>query len=340
MAAHAYLLRLPEAGELIERVAEAGRVDGLRGRIADQERELMRLRSRLDSVTAERDQVRAELDRATPGAAGELDKLRGRLREQGTRVKAAELAAAAAAASAEAALAQVTADLDRAQRGSAEWQERYAAANERAEANARALSAERDAAGSTRAAADRRLDLLLGTVEGAVAGLRRELRLAGGGATPADLVAAGLPAAGAGRERAADPARLTEWLALPNAHLIVDGYNVTKTAYPQLSLADQRDRLIRGLSGLSSRTSAEITVVFDGAKVTTAQPAGRGIRVLFSPPGVIADDIIRRLVGQEPAGRVVIVASSDREVATSVVRAGARSVGSPVLADLLGPAGR
>ena len=340
MAAHAYLLRLPEAGELIERVAEAGRVDGLRGRIADQERELMRLRSRLDSVTAERDQVRAELDRATPGAAGELDKLRGRLREQGTRVKAAELAAAAAAASAEAALAQVTADLDRAQRGSAEWQERYAAANERAEANARALSAERDAAGSTRAAADRRLDLLLGTVEGAVAGLRRELRLAGGGATPADLVAAGLPAAGAGPGTGRRPGPAHRMAGTAQRPPDRRRLQRDEDRLPAAVAGRPTGSADPGLSGLSSRTSAEITVVFDGAKVTTAQPAGRGIRVLFSPPGVIADDIIRRLVGQEPAGRVVIVASSDREVATSVVRAGARSVGSPVLADLLGPAGR
>ena len=97
-------------------------------------------------------------------------------------------------------------------------------------------------------------------------------------------------------ERTTDPARLLAWLGLPRAHLIVDGYNVTKTGYPELSLADQRDRLIRGLAALSARTSAELTVVFDGAAVATARPAGRGIRVLFSPPGVLADDVIRDLV--------------------------------------------
>ena len=83
---------------------------------------------------------------------------------------------------------------------------------------------------------------------------------------------------------------------MPAAHLIVDGYNVTKTGYPELGLSEQRDRLIRALAALAARISVEMTVVFDGAAVATARPAGRGIRVLFSPPGVIADDVIRDLV--------------------------------------------
>ena len=33
----------------------------------------------------------------------------------------------------------------------------------------------------------------------------------------------------------------------------------------------------------------------------------RGVRVLFSPVGVIADDVIRELVGAEPQGRPVVV---------------------------------
>jgi len=125
-------------------------------------------------------------------------------------------------------------------------------------------------------------------------------------------------------------------LALPGAHLIVDGYNVTKTGYPGISLADQRDRLIRSLSGLAARTSAEMTVVFDGAAVAAVPPQGRKIRVLFSPPGVIADDVIRRLVAAEPAGRPLVVATLDRAVAGDVARSGARTVGSDVLLALIG----
>ncbi len=41
-----------------------------------------------------------------------------------------------------------------------------------------------------------------------------------------------------------DPAILDQLLALPQAHLVVDGYNVTKTSYPQMPLEKQRLRLL------------------------------------------------------------------------------------------------
>lgn len=60
-----------------------------------------------------------------------------------------------------------------------------------------------------------------------------------------------------------------------------------------------------------------MTCVFDGAElvapVLLAPP--RGVRVLFSKPGVTADELIRQLVRAEPPGRPVIVVSTDREVA-------------------------
>jgi predicted RNA-binding protein with PIN domain len=55
------------------------------------------------------------------------------------------------------------------------------------------------------------------------------------------------------------------------------------------------------------------------------------VRVLFSKPGEIADELIRRLVREEPAGRPVVVVSSDREVADGVRRSGARPVSSAAL---------
>ena len=54
-------------------------------------------------------------------------------------------------------------------------------------------------------------------------------------------------------------------------------------------------------------------MVFDAAE--TRPPLvhrPRGVRVLFSPAGVIADDVIRELVAAEPAGRAVVVVTSDR----------------------------
>ena len=57
----------------------------------------------------------------------------------------------------------------------------------------------------------------------------------------------------------------------------------------------------------------------------------RGVKVLFSPVGVIADDVIRELVAAEPAGRVVVVVTEDRELADDVRRGGARVVGPGAL---------
>ena len=39
--------------------------------------------------------------------------------------------------------------------------------------------------------------------------------------------------------------------------------------------------------------------------------------MLFSPAGVIADDVLRDLVDAEPAGRVVVVVTDDRELAAT-----------------------
>jgi predicted RNA-binding protein with PIN domain len=127
-------------------------------------------------------------------------------------------------------------------------------------------------------------------------------------------------------------AALDALLAVPSTHLIVDGYNVSKTGYPELPLADQRTRLVGQLAALAAQTAVEITVVFDGAGVTTAPTRGsRGVRVLFSDAGVLADDVIRELVAVEPAGRPLVVATSDKAVVASVRRGGAHTVASAVL---------
>jgi predicted RNA-binding protein with PIN domain len=118
----------------------------------------------------------------------------------------------------------------------------------------------------------------------------------------------------------------------------VDGYNVSKQAWPSSSLEVQRTRLLTGLAALVARTGAETTVVFDAA-ATASRPVvttPRGVKVLFSPPGVIADDVIRQLVDAEPEGRVVVVVTDDREVLADVARSGARTVGSQALAALVG----
>jgi predicted RNA-binding protein with PIN domain len=136
-----------------------------------------------------------------------------------------------------------------------------------------------------------------------------------------------------------DPAHVREVLALPQVHLIVDGYNVTRAVWDDTPLESQRARLLRGLAPLAARTGAEITVVFDGthAESRPLVQAPRGVRVLFSPQEVLADDVIRDFVEAEPAGRPVAVVTSDQEVVRDVVRRpGVRAIGSRALLRLLG----
>ena len=186
-----------------------------------------------------------------------------------------------------------------------------------------------------------RLRLLLDTMAEALAGLRRELALPLSDVLPADTVVAlepdtVSPTDSVGRSlNSDDPAVLRSLIDLPKVHLIVDGYNVSKTAWPTAPLDQQRDRLIAGVSGLVAGKGIEVTVVFDGADLKHRPVLGssrRLVRVLFSPPGVIADDVIFQLVEAEPTGRPVVVVTSDRELTRRTAKKGARAVDSVALA--------
>ncbi|MFG3338857.1 NYN domain-containing protein [Glycomyces sp. NPDC048151] len=185
-----------------------------------------------------------------------------------------------------------------------------------------------------------RLWLLLETLSGTATGLRRELGLEPVVERPADYIADELcaepeerTAEGSRGLEQTDPQRLDHLLSLPNPHLIVDGYNVTISAWGEtLTLEQQRNRLVHGLGAVAAQTNAEITVVFDGADaIFGAKPSARGVRVLFSAKGQIADDVVVELARVEPEGRPVIVVSSDQEVATRARREGAYPVPSPLL---------
>jgi predicted RNA-binding protein with PIN domain len=205
-------------------------------------------------------------------------------------------------------------------------------------------TASRRAQRDDRDAENMRLRLLLDTIMDSASGLRRELALPPSELMPADTVPSidpGAPAPSSGIGRALlndDPALLRRLLEVPRSHLIIDGYNVSKTAWPTSPLDQQRSRLTSGVAGLVGGKAIETTIVFDGADL--AHPPGvtspRGIRVRFSPPGVIADDLIRQLVSAEPNGRSVIVVSTDREVAEDITKMGARSVASAALIKAMG----
>ncbi|MFC7344101.1 NYN domain-containing protein [Saccharopolyspora griseoalba] len=333
VGAAAVLLGSPVAGHYVELVGFRAEQSKLR---AERDSAL----AKVDRLTAELERARSELAEARELAARaesneEADRLRKRLREQGMRLREAKDAAEEArreleqAESArEAAVAEVAAERDR-------ERDRARREHERAERSIADAQVARESAREARQGDEVRLALLLETLEGAVGGLRRELGASGSGPRPADVVQRVREQAGTAGELADAPA-LDRLLTLPAVHLIVDGYNVTKTGYPELPLADQRDRLAHQLAALSARTGAEVTVVFDGADVLAVPTAGpRGVRVLFSEAGVQADDVIRDLVAAEPKGRQLVVATSDRAVVTSVQRRGAYAVPSAVLVERL-----
>jgi predicted RNA-binding protein with PIN domain len=332
VAAAAYVLRPTGWVKLVAAAGEeAQRADAER---ADEESraELERLREELDrareQTRAEAERLRAELD----SAKREAESLHRKLRAALSDVKRGE-----------AALRKMQGEMETVR---AEGQAQVSAAeSEGRRLKARlgeveaALEASRRAAREGRSVEDMRVRLLLDTVLDAAQGLRRELALPPVSVRPAETVDAVEPGRMTPKDIAAralsenDPAILDQLLALPQAHLVVDGYNVTKTGYPQMPLEKQRLRLLGQLSQLAAQTGAEVTCVFDGAElaapVLLAPP--RGVRVLFSKPGVTADELIRQLVRAEPPGRPVIVASTDREVADGVAKAGARPVASAML---------
>ncbi|MEJ7707925.1 MAG: NYN domain-containing protein [Nocardioidaceae bacterium] len=186
-----------------------------------------------------------------------------------------------------------------------------------------------------------RLRLLLDTLSLAAEGIRRELALPPPtDLLPADTVPVALPGPQASTLAASralsddDPVLLRRLLELPKVHLIVDGYNVSKEAWPTAHLEQQRTTLVRGVAAVLAGRAIETTIVFDGAALTATPPAvaaARSVRVVFSPPDVTADDVIRQLTAAEPPGRPVVVVSTDREVARSTSAMGARSVASSAL---------
>ncbi|WP_210502497.1 NYN domain-containing protein [Nocardioides xinjiangensis] len=290
--------------------------------------ELARLAAQVASLQAELATLRAEHREELDRVRAEHKVLRQRLGEARGVLRAAEEERDTARAARDAALATA----ETATRTAEADVRRLRAQLEEAESG---LAATRRDARSEREAASIRARLLLDAVVDAATGLRRELALPAVSGAPADAVEAELAGIDAAPTSSAPatPALLEQTLAMPRARLVIDGYNVTKEAWPTASLEAQRSRLVSALGPLVARSGAETTVVFDAAGSTTrtAMPAPRGVRVVFSPEGVIADDVIRQLVAAEPRGRVVVVVTGDQAVARDVGREGARVVPASAL---------
>ena len=301
------------------------------GTAAERDRLRAELAEMRAQLRAEPARVRAEVETALAAQAAELDAARRTVRSRTGELRAAERARDEARTAIESVRAESADAMLAVEQEQRRLRGRVADLERSAEAARRGKRTERDLD-------DARLRLLLDTVVDAAAGLRRSLDLPAVLVRPADAIESGERGdATAGARTVGDPAALDRVLELPQLHVIVDGYNVTKTGYGELPLVDQRTRLVTSLAALRARSGLEITVAFDGSTAPPSQPRmPRGLRVLFSAPDELADDLIRRLVAAEPPGRPVLVATSDREVVRDVRRSGAWTVPSVVLLARLG----
>lgn len=304
----------------------------------DADEALERTRRELDHA---REQV-AQLTRDVAEARLGQDQRAEQLAAETTRLKKEIRALKASLSRAEKAASDFEAERDRARDDVARIEAEALSDARNSAARIGALEAELDNVRRTgRAARDYdevRLWLLLEQLTQAADGIRGMGLARDPGVRPAEAAAQTLDAGGV-RPSVLDALALDRLLHGQHVHLIIDGYNLTKTAYGELSLVDQRARLLTSARTLVQRRGIEATVVFDGQGVTdTASAAGaasRYFRVRFSAQGQLADDLIRELLALEPAGRTVVVASSDKEVAASARTWRAWSVRADTMLDRL-----
>jgi predicted RNA-binding protein with PIN domain len=297
------------------------------GELQRMQSELRRLTDANAELIKARDAARTSAKATSAEHAKQVSELQHRVRTLQGELRAAQRTALQA----EDAVADLTAAQQREDAGeSAELRK----ARGRIASLVAELDAARRAVRNSRQHDDSRLWLLLEQISAGAAGLRRELDIKNPGVMPADSV----PGHGeqlANRPSTLDAQLLERVLDGSHVHLIVDGYNLTKTGYPDMTLAEQRNRLVASLGPLAARTRIEVTIAFDGTAAPTgaaaAVPTPRGVRVLFSAPGELADDLIRTLLRVEPEGRTVVVASSDQAVAASARAARAWSTPAAVL---------
>lgn len=103
-------------------------------------------------------------------------------------------------------------------------------------------------------------------------------------------------------------------------HILIDGYNLIRK-YPPLARVEEaefskgREKLLEWLSQYRRKIANPITVVFDGGKggaLVEGRDIYKGIKILYSPQGQTADDIIKRLAKKE--GGKILVVTSDQEL--------------------------
>jgi len=124
--------------------------------------------------------------------------------------------------------------------------------------------------------------------------------------------------------------------------ILIDGHNlVGRLSMLSLEDPDDEEKLTRLLQPYQARSGKAVTIVFDpgaGQALPRTRRLG-GIEVVFAPRGSSADDVIARRVRRSRNPGSWLVVTSDRELAETVTRQGARVQSSDDLAGSLDAAG-
>ncbi len=128
-------------------------------------------------------------------------------------------------------------------------------------------------------------------------------------------------------------------------HIIIDGYNLIRQSSTLSVLDDQdiqlgREALIDQLAAYKRLKRHRISVVFDGQNaptISTRRDRVKGIDIIFSSMGELADTVIKRMVSGEKERALVI--TSDRDIQSYASAHGANVVNSPAFEEKLTMAG-
>jgi predicted RNA-binding protein with PIN domain len=301
-------------------------VAGLEVRLRQSEAHGGRLDQEVRREQARADAAEALADRLL----GDLDQARSERTDAVRRLKTTE-----------ARLAQRSAELRMAQAGP------QPAVADVAATDARDDEVEQRAAAAARLADD--LAAQVQQLSGAVRDLRRELHSIAPSAAHAAVEAAA-PRDGASPRPARrrpttlhrgvfddSPEAVEQLFSLDGAVVLIDGYNVTMTAWPQLAPSDQRRALEQAATTWHARYGADFVLVFDGDDVggRAVRTAGSPVRVIFSAADVEADDEILSLIAEVAPEHPCIVVSDDRRVREGAWQRGANVAGSGQVLSLL-----
>ncbi|RLC29392.1 MAG: hypothetical protein DRH32_07465 [Deltaproteobacteria bacterium] len=118
-------------------------------------------------------------------------------------------------------------------------------------------------------------------------------------------------------------------------HILIDGYNLIRQS-PELSELDRQDiqlgraALIDMLVVYKKLKHHKITIVFDGVDApffSRNRDQVKGIKIIFSRQGELADAVIKRIAARER--EKVLVVSSDRDIVNFAASLGAATISSP-----------